>query len=599
MTTLQRLSKTLLLTLMIVNAGAGLAQRPAASPPPAAQTASTPVIGSGTPEQLVKWTGVSGQNSFAIGNSIITETKFGLIGIGTLTPSSKLSVAGMIETTLGGYKFPDGTVQTTAGLSSVFHDLTLIGNGTQGSPLGIAPGGVGTLQLANQAVTAQKLANGSVVRSFNGLFDNIQLAAGANITITPAGNTLTIAAPNALSAVAHDATLTGNGTSASVLAIANAGVSAQKLNTTAPPLAGQLLGFDGSSLAWQTLAGFSGITTDATLTGNGTSGSPLKIASPLTLEGNQSGFDAILNIRNLGDGTAISARGGDSFTESGGEGLLVFGGSSDKVKGGLGIISNGGNSNSGLGGNGLLTSGGDSNTGEGGVGISARGGFSEAGQGGIGLFLEGGIGAPGGAALVARRGGGRLDAAEGLAGDFEGDVLITGALNVTGTKNFKIDHPLDPQNKYLYHAAIESSEVLNLYSGNVTTDAGGEAAITLPDWFEAINSDLRYQLTVVGQFAQAIVADEVKNNRFTIKTSAPHVKVSWQVTGVRSDAAMKKHPFTVVEAKPESERGHYLTPEAFNQREEKSLRWARYPELMKQIKERDESFRLKPQNVKP
>ena len=38
----------------------------------------------------------------------------GNIGIGTTTPAQKLSVAGTIESTSGGFKFPDGTTQTTA-----------------------------------------------------------------------------------------------------------------------------------------------------------------------------------------------------------------------------------------------------------------------------------------------------------------------------------------------------------------------------------------------------------------------------------------------------------------------------------------------------
>jgi hypothetical protein len=105
-----------------------------------APAAGTPVSGSGTAGQLVKWTGVDGSNSYSLGNSLITEDKFGKVGIGTTAPTSKLTVQGMIETTLGGYKFPDGTIQTTAatGLQSIFHDATLKGNGTQGSPLGIA-----------------------------------------------------------------------------------------------------------------------------------------------------------------------------------------------------------------------------------------------------------------------------------------------------------------------------------------------------------------------------------------------------------------------------------------------------------------------------
>src|SRR5678816_2790358 len=102
----------------------------------------------------------------------------------------------------------------------------------------------------------------------------------------------------------------------------------------------------------------------------------------------------------------------------------------------------------------------------------------------------------------------------------------------------------------------------SVYSGNVTTDANGEAAITLPDWFEAINKDFRYQLTVVGQFAQAIVAGKIRNNHFTIRTSSPNVEVSWQVTGVRSDVTMLKHPFKVEEDKTAAERDYYLTPEA-------------------------------------
>src|SRR5262249_46613069 len=91
------------------------------------------VKGSGTAGQLAQWSG-DGTN---LGNSIITETKSGNIGIGTTTPDSKLSVDGIVQTTTG-FKFPDGTVQTTVGLANVFRDTTLKGNGTEASPLGLA-----------------------------------------------------------------------------------------------------------------------------------------------------------------------------------------------------------------------------------------------------------------------------------------------------------------------------------------------------------------------------------------------------------------------------------------------------------------------------
>lgn len=199
---------------------------------PRPDAAVTPVAGSGTSGQISKWIGFNG-SSFVIGDSNITEDKFGSIGIGTTAPTSVLTVKGMIETTLGGYKFPDGTVQTTAGISFVTHDASLAGLGDAASPLGIAPGGVNTIHLANGVVTAAKIANGTVVRSFNGLFDNVSLTAGSNITITPAGNTLTIASPNSLTSVSHDSTLTGAGTSVSPLGIADGAIGTPKLATGA------------------------------------------------------------------------------------------------------------------------------------------------------------------------------------------------------------------------------------------------------------------------------------------------------------------------------------------------------------------------------
>jgi hypothetical protein len=184
-----------------------------------------------------------------------------------------------------------------------------------------------------------------------------------------------------------------------------------------------------------------------------------------------------------------------------------------------------------------------------------------------------------------------------LAGKFEGDVDVTGNLS-KGGGSFKIDHPLDPANKYLYHSFVESPEMMNIYNGVVALDAKGEAVVTMPDYFEALNRDFRYQLTCIGGFAPVYVGAEIAGNQFKIAGGAAGLKVSWQVTGVRQDAFANKHRIPVEEEKSAALRGHYLHPSAFNQPEEKSIEWARHPEMMKRIKaERDQARRE--QNKQP
>ena len=152
----------------------------------------------------------------------------------------------------------------------------------------------------------------------------------------------------------------------------------------------------------------------------------------------------------------------------------------------------------------------------------------------------------------------------GEAGHFSGNVNVVGTL-AKGAGSFKIDHPLDPQNKYLSHSFVESPDMMNVYNGNIVSDADGFATVQLPEWFEVLNREFRYQLTVIADgdqtdFVQAMVAEEIENDQFRIRTSAPHTKVSWQVTGIRHDPYAEANRIPVEEMKPEKLRGLLPAP---------------------------------------
>ena len=192
----------------------------------------------------------------------------------------------------------------------------------------------------------------------------------------------------------------------------------------------------------------------------------------------------------------------------------------------------------------------------------------------------------GGIALGAGNGVyGRSDGG-GFAGYFDGLATVTqllsvgslacgGNINKQGSCNFKIDHPLDPANQYLYHSAVESPDRKNVYDGVAVLNSKGEAFVELPPWFEALNGEFRYQLTPIGAAAPKLhIARELRQNRFKIAGGKRRMKVSWQVTGIRHDAYARAYPPCVEEEKPEEERGHYIHPALYGEPPERGIEWA-------------------------
>jgi hypothetical protein len=274
---------------------------------------------------------------------------------------------------------------------------------------------------------------------------------------------------------------------------------------------------------------------------------------------------------------AIAGTGGKALSGaySGGTGIGAYGGTSNGTTstvgyGGSGVYAVGGTGWYGndIGGDGVNAFGGSDQSGGGGTGVSATGGFGPESNGGNGVNAFGGMGGMpsniGGVGIYAVAGNGNN------AGLFEGPVEVNGALSKS-SGSLKIDHPLDPANKYLYHSFVESPDMMNIYNGNVTTDGGGTAVVTMPAWFEALNSDFRYQLTTIGQPAQAWIAAKIADGSFTVQTSKPNVEVSWQVTGIRQDAWANAHRIQVEVEKSPRDQGHYIHPELFGHEGEPNI----------------------------
>ncbi|MEO1130729.1 MAG: hypothetical protein AAFX05_13640, partial [Planctomycetota bacterium] len=101
---------------------------------------------------------------------ILLNPDGGNVGVRTLNPTSPLTVNGVIETTAGGVKFPDGTVQTTAAYGSTTEQLRLgpgsfVGNFTGTQVRNSWGGGVYAVSGTDEVVAPVNIPVGARIQS--------------------------------------------------------------------------------------------------------------------------------------------------------------------------------------------------------------------------------------------------------------------------------------------------------------------------------------------------------------------------------------------------------------------------------------------------
>lgn len=492
---------------------------------------------------------------------------------------------------------PSGNDLTISAASGAGGTVTQVntGAGLTGGPItttgtiSIANDGITTAMLQNNSVTSAKISDGTitatdiantqVVKSINSLKDNVNLVAGSNITITPSGQNLTISSTsggiggsgttNYIPLFSGSTTL---GTSILYQNSGNIGIGTTspsekfdvygdiKFGTTTPVKLKNKVGVSGWWGLTLNIDGTDHFSFDRQGTATVSNKLGIGVNSPqyplhVSTNRKYAGYFTTDSLHY----TAHAVHG--EFTGTGYiEGVGVYGKSVPADFYGIGGVFEGGYTGVWA----VVNATGNHTY----YGVYGKTDYGNGTKYGVYGTAEGnGIkyGVYGNAVESGTNYGVYGSATAGTtnwAGYFSGNVNVTGTLS-KGGGSFKIDHPLDPRNKYLYHSFVESPDMKNIYDGTVVTDASGYATVTLPDWFEALNKDFRYQLTVIGDFAQAIIAQEIQNNQFTIRTDKPNVKVSWQITGIRHDPFAEKNRIPVEEYKKGDDVGKYLYPDAY------------------------------------
>jgi hypothetical protein len=503
--------------------------------------------GSGTANYITIWTAAT-----TLGNSKLYQTTAGSVGLGTTTPAARLEAVNPAATgtgVLGDASSTTGANVGVAGKTASTAGTGVIGSATatSGTNYGVygatvSPNAISVYGLSTNGTGVAGAASSPTAYGVYG--------ANSGTTGNAFGTYGTSASPTGYGVFGTNTTTTGHayGVAGANASTAGTGVLGQNTATSGSTFGvyGSVSSPNGIAVEGDATSGTGVVGTTTSTTGYGvygsnaaTSGAAYGVAG-ITASTSGVGVQAVSNATsgtNYGLYASVVSPSGTAVYGTTTSGTGVAGGTASPT--GYGVYGG----NSATTGNAYGVYGTTAST----AGIGVLGAASATSGTTYGIY----------GASVSSSGIGVYGTAPtgGYAGEFAGNVKITGNLTVTGTVSkgggaFRIDHPLDPEHKYLYHSFVESPDMMNIYNGVTTLSRHGDAVVKLPDWFDALNRDFRYQLTCIGGFAPVYIASEVSGNQFKIAGGRPGMKVSWQVTGIRKDAFANEHRIPVEEDKP-------------------------------------------------
>ncbi len=508
-----------------------------------------------------------------------------------------ISARELAENSVGSLAITDGAITTRKLANEVFEEPKIAPGAVTASKLGlnavtapkIADGAVTTAKLADASVTGAKFNTTGAVSGQALIYDGSKVGFAF-----PSAGALSLPYSQTASNPSPLFSITNSGAGgAGNFAVSGAGGGTALTGSTAgsgTAVLGLQTGGSGRAGYFQSTSSANNTNTlEATTAGS----------TGTAILGTATGGNGVSGVANTGNGVNATSTSGNGLnaTSTGGSAVNAnstngsgVNAASTSGRAGVFTITNSGNANAALDASTTGTGNGISGLSTSGFGIvgrtasTARAGtvgtmqttFNYLSNSGVAGYSPNSYGVSGvsetGLAVL-----GYANGAGAVAGYFFGNVTVTSNATITGTLakgagTFKIDHPLDPANKFLYHSFVESPDMMNIYNGNAILDGSGSAEVTMPEWFSVLNMEFRYQLTAVGAPGPNLhVAEKINGNRFRIAGGAPGMEVSWQVTGIRQDPYAKAHRVQVEVQKSDKERGRYLHPDLYNQPRENAI----------------------------